>query len=282
MATELSVEPGGRAEEPIRIANPLSVEQSVLRPSLLGSLLVALRSNLRQNGRVLLYELARTWHGELNPLPDERRHVGLAVVGPRNPRGWSAGSEALDFYDLKGIIDALVAAFHVDVSYAPARHASLHPGRTAEARIGEQRFGVLGQLHPTIAARFDVDTTGAQVFVAELDFEVLLQAQQTVLTIRTPSRFPQSDRDVSFYIDEGTPHGAVEAAIREAGGPLLESVHLFDVYTGQSNPAGRKSLAFALRYRAADRTLEDDEVSAVHGQVESMLRERFGADVRGR
>ncbi|HEY0581190.1 MAG TPA: hypothetical protein VGE94_03350, partial [Chloroflexota bacterium] len=83
-------------------------------------------------------------------------------------------------------------------------------------------------------------------------------------------------------VDEATPHAEVEAAIRQAAGSLLESVHLFDVYTGQSNPAGRKSLAFSLRYRALDRTLEDDEVSAVHGRVESALRDRFGADVRGR
>jgi phenylalanyl-tRNA synthetase beta chain len=272
----------GESEAPIRISNPQSVEQSVLRPSLLGSLLGAVRSNLRQRDRVLLFELARTWHGELNPLPDERRHVSLAIVGPRNPHGWAAGSERLDFYDLKGLVDALVAAFKVQVTYAPARHASLHPGRTAEVCIGDQRLGVLGQLHPTIAERFDLDGAGSEVFVAELDFERLLQARQPVLSVQTPSRFPPSDRDVSFYVDEATPHADVEGVIREAAGSLLESVHLFDVYTGQSNPAGRKSLAFSLRYRALDRTLEDDEVSAVHGRVEGALRDRFGADVRGR
>jgi phenylalanyl-tRNA synthetase beta chain len=87
---------------------------------------------------------------------------------------------------------------------------------------------------------------------------------------------------VSFYVDERTPHAAIEAVIRQTAGSLLESVRLFDVYTGQSNPAGRKSLAFSLRYRAADRTLEDDEVATVHGQVEQALHEQFGAEVRGR
>jgi phenylalanyl-tRNA synthetase beta chain len=282
LASELTVEPEEHTEQPIRIANPQSVELSVLRPSLLGSLLGAVRSNLRQRDRVLLFELARTWHGELKPLPDERRHVSMAIVGPRNPHGWSAGSERLDFYDVKGLVDALAAAFKVEVTYAPARHASLHPGRTAEVCIGEQRLGVLGQLHPSIAERFDLDGAGSEVFVAEIDFERLLQARQPLLTVQTPSRFPPSDRDVSFYVDEATPHADVEAAIRQAAGSLLESVHLFDVYTGQSNPAGRKSLAFSLRYRALDRTLEDDEVSAVHGRVEGALRDRFGADVRGR
>src|SRR6185436_17872623 len=115
------------------VANPQSVEQSILRPTLLGSLLYALRSNLRQGDRVLLYELARTWHDELDPardgLPDERRHVGIVLAGPRSARHWSAAEEPLDFYDLKGAVDALVSAFRVQVEYVPSVHRGLHPGR---------------------------------------------------------------------------------------------------------------------------------------------------------
>jgi phenylalanyl-tRNA synthetase beta chain len=100
--------------------------------------------------------------------------------------------------------------------------------------------------------------------------------------VLTPSRFPSADRDIAIAIDEATPHAEVESAIRDAAGPLLESVQLFDVYRGEPIPAGRKSLAFALRYRAADRTLEDDEVSTTHAGVEAALGARFGAEVRGR
>jgi phenylalanyl-tRNA synthetase beta chain len=139
---------------------------------------------------------------------------------------------------------------------------------------------VLGQLHPTIAERFDVE--GAPVFVAELDFERLLEVAQPLLGVQSPSRFPPADRDIAIVVDEATPHTEVEAAIREAAGPLLESVQLFDVYRGESIPAGRKSLAFSLRYRAADRTLDDEEVSAIHARVEAALRARLGAEVRGR
>src|SRR5262249_8126726 len=156
--------------------------------------------------------------------------------------------------------------------------------RAATVVSGEQRIGVLGQLHPSIAERFDLGPTGGgappAVFVAELDFEALLRVRQPLLNVQTPSRFPPSDRDVSFFIDENTPNGEVETAIRRAAGSLLEDVQLFDVYTGQTNPAGRKSLAYALRYRAPDRTLADDEVSAVHGRVEAALRDQFGAEVR--
>jgi phenylalanyl-tRNA synthetase beta chain len=156
----------------------------------------------------------------------------------------------------------------------------LHPGRTAEICVHGERLGVLGQLHPTIAERFDLDS--APVFVAELDFERLLHVAQPLAGAQTPSRFPPADRDIAIVIDEATPHDEVEAAIRDAAGPLLESVRLFDVYRGESIPAGRKSLAFSLRYRTLDRTLADDEVSNVHARVEAALGDRFGAEVRGR
>jgi phenylalanyl-tRNA synthetase beta chain len=282
LVAELSVDPGSNGHEPIRIANPMSVEHSILRTSLLGSVLIALRTNLRQRDRVLVYELARTWHGVLDPLPDERRHVGIAMVGPRSPRNWSASDDWLDFYDLKGVVDALCAVFRVPVSYAPAQQSSLHPGRSAEVHLAgmTDRIGILGQLHPTVAERFDL--AGPPVCVAELDFERLLGASQPLLTVNSPSRFPPADRDIAIVVDEGLPHADVEATIREAGGALLESVRLFDVYRGGSIPAGHKSLAFTLRYRAMDRTLEENAVSAAHARVEDTLRARFGAEVRGR
>jgi len=270
----------GGTDEPIRVSNPQSVELSVLRPSLLGSLLNALRSNLRPRERVLLYELARTWHGKLNPLPDERRHIGIAMVGLLSHRDWSATQRTFDFYDLKGVVDALAATFRAPVSYHPGQHSNLHPGRTAEVWAGSSRLGILGQLHPSVAERFDLQA--GTVLVAELDFERLLQAGQPLLKIETPSRFPSADRDIAVVLDEASPHAEVESAIRDAAGELLESVRLFDVYRGGSIPAGRKSLAFSLRYRAVDRTLEDDEVSAVHARVEETLRTRFSAEIRGR
>ncbi len=264
----------------VRVANPQSVELSELRPSLLGSLLIALRSNLRQRDRVLLFELARVWQGALEPAPEERRNVGIAMTGSRAPRHWASTDDALDFYDAKGLVDALCASFHVNVSYVPGRHPSLHPGRTSEVCVGETRLGVLGQLHPTVAERFDLGA--APVLFAEIDFDRLVQARQPLLTVHTPSRFPSADRDISFIVDEDALHADLEQVIRDTAGDLLEHLELFDVFRGGGVPAGRKSLAFSLRYRAADRTLEDDEVSAAHTRVEEALRARFGAEVRGR
>jgi phenylalanyl-tRNA synthetase beta chain len=146
--------------------------------------------------------------------------------------------------------------------------------------VGEARIGVVGQLHPTVAERFDLGA--APVLFAEIDFDLLVQSRQPLLTVDTPSRFPFADRDISFIVDEPTSHADLERVIREAAGDLLEHVELFDVFRGGAVPAGRKSLAFSLRYRAVDRTLEDDQVSATHARVEEALHARFGAEVRGR
>ncbi len=275
------------SDPPLNIANPQSTEQSVLRPILLPSVLVQLRNNIRQRDRILLFELARTWHGQLPPetggLPDERRHVAIAVSGPRTAPSWSddsSSSPPLDFYDVKGVVDALCASLHLEPRYASSREPYLHPGRTAEVRLGEQRLGVVGELHPALAEQLDLE--GKPVGVAELDFEHLLRARQPYLMAVTPSRFPPADRDIAVIVDEDAPHAALEAAIRAAGQPLLESVRLFDIYRGEPIAAGRKSMAYTLRYRAPDRTLSEDEVGAAHARVEEAVRSQLRGEVRGR
>src|SRR5438132_5822893 len=281
MAADLSVGPDGADPQALlRVENPHSIEHSVLRRSLIGSLLYAMRPNLRQRDRVLLYELARTWRSSADQSPDERRHVGIAMVGSREPRNWSESDGTLDFFDGKSVVDALLAAFRISANYAESRHPSLHPGRTADVRVDGERLGVVGQLHPAVAERLDLG--GVPVLVAELDFDRLIEAREPLLTVHTPSRFPPADRDVSFVVDESTRHDELERAIRDAAGGLLEDAQLFDVFRGGIVPAGRKSLAFSLRYRATDRTLDDDEVTAAHARVEQALQRRFAAEVRGR
>ncbi|MBV9322217.1 MAG: phenylalanine--tRNA ligase subunit beta [Chloroflexi bacterium] len=281
LAGQLTVDPNDASgsSAPIRVANPQSVELSELRRSLLGSLLITLRSNLRQRDRVALFELARVWHGTLESL-EERRHMAIAMVGRRQPRHWSSEGGNFDFYDAKGVVEAVCGAFRVNAGYVPGRHPSLQPGRTSEVCVGTTRLGVLGQVHPTVAGRFDLGL--APVVVAEIDFDRLLEAGQPLLTVQTPSRFPPADRDISFIVDEATPHEELHAVIREAAGDLLEHSELFDVFRGGAVPAGRKSLAYSLRYRAPDRTLDDAEVGAAHARVEEALHARFGAEVRGR
>ena len=177
-------------------------------------------------------------------------------------------------------MDALCAAFGVRPAYAPARHATLHPGRAARVGDAARELGVLGHVHPRVAERFDLE--GRAVLVAELDFERLLQARTPLEKAVAPPRFPPAERDIAIVVDEAVAHAALEAAIREAGAPLLARARLFDVYQGAPIPPGRKSLAYALTYQAPDRTLEDDEVASVYTRVEEAVRRRFSAEIRGR
>ncbi len=277
---EWPADAAGRPDALLRVANPISEEQSAMRDNVFGSLLFTVRSNLRLRDRVAVYELARVWRGPLSPLPDERRHVGIAMAGPRQASHWSGTPPDVDFFDLKGIVEALFHTLGLRPSFVPAQHQSLHPGRAASVEASGEHVGTLGQLHPRVAERLDLE--GHTVLVAELDFDRLVAASRTAAGVETPSRFPANQRDVAVVVDESVSHADLDAAIREAGAPLLRDVRLFDVYRGEPIPAGRKSLAYALSYQASDRTLEDDEVAGVHARVEKALRQRFRAEIRGR
>lgn len=281
LAASLAATPEAVAEAAIRVANPPSAEHSVLRPGLLGSLLHTVRTSLRHRPRLLIFELARTWHGELAPLPREERHVGIALTGRRSPEGWATGDAELDFFDLKGIVETLAAALAAPLVYEAGEHPSLHPGRTARvcAASGEL-VGFLGQVHPVVAEQLGLERRA--VLAAELDFELLLRVRSGVAAVATPSRFPPAQRDIAVVVAEATRNADVETAIRRAAAPLLHELRVFDVYRGGAVAEGRKSLAYALSYQAADRTLADDEVAAVHGRVEQALTATFGAEVRGR
>jgi phenylalanyl-tRNA synthetase beta chain len=121
-----------------------------------------------------------------------------------------------------------------------------------------------------------------RVFVAELDFDVLARLAEATPPIAAPPRYPGLAMDIALLVDEDTPHSEIAEAIREAGAPLLETAHLFDLYRGEPVPPGRKSMAYALTYRAGDRTLTEEEAGRVHAGIERRLIDRFGAVIRGR
>ena len=262
--------------------NYLSTDISVLRTTLLPSLLDTARSTLRNRERVSIFEIARVYLPPLNPLPTERMRLGIAMTGPATPVAWNAPERPADFFDLKGAIVELLGRFNVPNRFAPARAGAYHPGRCAELCVGAgngQAIGYLGQLHPLIAERFDLE--GREVYVAELDFDMLAghsigQPQLTQL-----ARFPGLDRDLALVLDRDAPHEAVESTIREAGGALLERVALFDLFQGSQVAAGKRSLAYTLRFRAPDRTLTDAEADDAMSKITASVRSRFGAQVRG-
>ncbi len=186
----------------------------------------------------------------------------------------------LDFFDLKGVVEALAADLHLpSPTYRRSSAACLHPGKAAELEAGGRAIGYFGELHPKTAEAFDL--AGRAVLVGEFDLEAL-QAVAPARHGYTPvPRFPAALRDVAVIVPESTPAERVEAEVRAGGGDLLRGVRLFDLYRGESIGPGVKSLAYALTYQADDRTLTDKEVDKAHKKIQDRLRHVLKAQIRG-
>jgi phenylalanyl-tRNA synthetase beta chain len=269
---------------PVALVNPISADMAVMRTSLVPSLLRTAAHNRRQGVEAArLYEVASTFAPRdaehRDPPALERAVVSLVQVGRRSPLTWATGGEAADFYDLKATVEGVLKALGVDASFEPAGRSVgwLHP--RASARLvgsGGAALGVLGEVHPRVAAAFELPRG---VLAAELDAAALLAAARLVPSYRPIPRLPAVLRDLAVVVDEAVAAAAVAGLVREE--PLVEDVTLFDVYRGAPLPAGKKNLALAIRYRAADRTLTDAEADAAHGAIVKRLAERVGAELRG-
>jgi phenylalanyl-tRNA synthetase beta chain len=272
--------------EYVRLLNPISSERSVMRRTVLAGVLEVTANNLRHEGDVRLFEVGPVYLPRPDAkLPDEPRRLALVLTGARRPEYWAdAGAgpvPALDFFDLKGIVEALAEDLHLPgVTYRKSSATYLHPGRSAELLVNAKPAGSFGQLHPKVAEQFDLG--GRVVLAAELDLEAILGAVPERYAYVPVPRFPAALRDVAVIVDEAVTAERVLAELRAGGGDLLRGVRLFDVYRGGSIPAGSKSLAFALSYQADDRTLTDKEVDRAHKKIEERLKRVLGAQVRGK
>jgi phenylalanyl-tRNA synthetase beta chain len=276
------------APEPILVANPITVEQGAMRTTLLSGLLRNLGFNLKRGSHdVQLYELGRVYLRETHPKYSEGhlswpvhepRKLGIALAGARRAKGWTGGGEPLDFYDLKGVIEDIAETLGVSARFVPATHPALHPASTASLQVAGQSLGVLGQIHPTVAARFELPSG---VWLAELDWDALLAQAVQVRPLAGVPKFPAVTRDLAFVVDAAVAAEALLNEIRAADDSrLLEHVSLFDVYRGAPVPEGRKSMAFGLTLRAGDRTLTDAEADALCTRIRERLKEKAGAEIR--
>ncbi|RNB56979.1 phenylalanine--tRNA ligase subunit beta [Brevibacillus gelatini] len=267
---------------PVSLMMPMSEEHSTLRTSLIPSLLetVAYNKN-RQNHDVAIFELGRvflTREESLTQLPEERLYVAGALTGQLLPQNWMGAKQPVDFYQVKGIVDSLLdrLGIHTAQYKAAADIAGMHPGRTAEVWVGDKRLGYLGQVHPVTEKAYDLSET----YVFQLDVALLIEAAAEVGHYNPLPKFPAVTRDLALVVDRSVPAGALEATIREAAGELLESLTLFDVYTGDRIAQDKKSMAFALVFRHAERTLQDEEIQQVTTAVVEALKNRTGAELR--
>ncbi len=269
------------ATEPVLLANPLSSDMNALRPSLLPGLLDTLSHNLtRRNGDVQLFEIGRVFNAH-NGQAKEGWRVAIALTGSRSPGFW-AGAERdakCDLYDLKGLVEALIEALGLrGVAFAKrAESTALFLESATLVLGGKLQLGQMGQLLPTLAKRHDLRDA---VLLAELDLDQLLARRNATKSFKALPQFPSSRRDLALLVPESTTHEAVLQIVRQTKPANLDSVELFDVFRGKHVPEGQKSLAYAFTYRAADRTLKDDEVNAAQTKLTEALQVGLKASLR--
>ena len=265
-----------RDEDAIRVSNPLQADDGWLRTRLLPGLLKAAGRNVRHHVRsVALFEVGDVFR-LLDGRPSERPKAALVLSGNAEA-GWAGRDRPFDVFDAKGVVEAFLAELGVDWALGPSPGRPFHPGRSATVLVGGDRVGVLGELHPTVAERYDLTD---RVAVAELEVEALMRAAETAIRVDDVSRFPPVRRDLAFVVDAGTPAAALREALEDAGGSLVGSVVLFDVFEGAPLPEGSRSLAFSIDFRAPDRTLTDEEAEAAVAAIVERLSRDFGARLR--
>ena len=263
----------------VRVANPLSADEAYLRTSLVPGLLRAVASNLARGNRgAALFETGRVFRsgGDAAPL-DERDHVAAALSGTAS-HGYPEPPRQFGFLDAKGALEALMETLGIGRwSLGDRPGHPFHPARSATVVVGGRTVGAIGEVHPGVAERLDVPPETA---VFELDLTALAPEATDRMSYREISRFPPVHRDLAFIVDERVPAGAIFDAIRGSGGELVETVTLFDVFQGDPVPAGKKSLAFSVDFRASDRTLTDEEVEALVAAIVRRVASEYGGELR--
>jgi phenylalanyl-tRNA synthetase beta chain len=271
---------------PVRVRNPLSDEQAVMRTTLLGSLLDSLRHN-RARGLedVRLFEEGAVYlngppdreptpaEQRGTPLPDERNHLGALMTGRLHPPSWrDATVPAADYFAAKGVLETLLGALRVEFEVQRAQEPFLHPGRAARVLIGGADAGWLGELHPGVADEWDL----GRVAGFELDLAAVLAAAVIDPLYEDLTSFPSIRQDLAFWVPADVEAARLVDVARRAGGALLRDVEVFDVYAQE----GRTSLALRLEFRANDRTLTDEDV---RGRREKIVAEvaKLGGALRG-
>jgi phenylalanyl-tRNA synthetase beta chain len=265
----------------IPLQNPLSEEQSIMRTTLLPGLSQVLKHNFNyQENNQFLFELGAVFLPRSLPmkeLPEERLNLCLAATGNMPEPHWAAVSVESDFYLLKGVLETLFKRLRLSgLEYSGSTSPFLHPTRSADIHLYGEDIGFLGQLHPDVSKAYDFRQA---VIVAELNLEALLSRASITPRARSLPRYPVSLRDIAVVAPRELTAQELYRCISEAGGELVEQITLFDLYEGEQIPAGKRSLAFAIRYRAPDRTLTDEEVNIVHRRIEQALAAR-GAAIR--
>ena len=266
-----------RAEHGVEISNPLTREASIMRGSMLPSLLETVNYNISHGlESVAVFEVGNIYKAQGgDPLPSQTLRVAGALAG-KEPRHWQQPGADYDFFAVKGVVQQLLADLGIEAQFCREPHCQLHPGRCAAVYAGGICLGHFGQVHPAITANWKLD---AEVMVFDLDFPALVQHSRQIGGFAPPSRYPAVRRDLAVETNVETEAGTLLAVIRGAGGELLEELECFDVYTGGNLDPQGKSLAFSLAFRHPQRTLKEKEVQKLVEKIICRLEEA-GARLR--
>lgn len=272
----LRIAPDSPRARTVTLQNPMSEEHSIMRTTLLGSLLDIAALNLtRGTGSVCIFESGAVYQrhehadsngtkGNLTPA-DESHHIAALMVGGLGSGSWRDPEPAADFYALKGVLEGLFERLGAEWRLAQTSELSfLHPGKGAMLTVGGLTVGWIGELHPLVTAEWDIEQS---VTMFGINFDLLVGELERVVHFRPFSAQPVVRQDLALVVSDDLPAARVEEVIRQAGGELLERAQLFDVFRGEQIGAGKVSLAYALSFRAADRTLTDDEVDHLREQI---------------
>ena len=270
----------GERARPLAAANPVASQHALLRTSLRGSLLAAWAANRRHEETALrLFEVGVEYLPVEGDLPHERPVLCAALGGHRGGRWSRPGPERLDFFDAKGAVEALLGALGAEAAFAPEEAHGLLPGHTAAVSVGGEAVGVVAQAHPDTAAAFGIDEP---VFLFELWIEPLARALPERPAYAPPGRYPEVRRDLALIVPEATPASALLDLVRShRSRGASASAEVFDEYRGAGVPAGLKSLALAVRFRADDRTLAERDAARLEEGLLRRLERELGACLRG-
>jgi len=261
---------------PLRMANPMTVDQEYLRPNLRANLLAALSANRKHEEEgIRLFELGKVYLPRGGDLPDEPDALCGVLSGPRLEKSWRGGDESLDFYSAKGVVERLFSRLGVSASFEEGGDESLHPRKQAAIVIDGGGLGVFGELHPKVAEAFEIP--GA-VYLFEIDLTALLPYATGYKMFQPVPRFPAILRDVALIVDAGVTHQKVLDVIQSFA--LVNRATLFDVYTGKQVAAGKKSLAYRISFQSPTDTLTDSAVDKVQQQILRKLSRELGAILR--
>jgi phenylalanyl-tRNA synthetase beta chain len=280
---EARVFPPGTAPqnvEYITLKNPITPERAVMRTRLLPSVLEIVERNARTSAGMCLFEAGPVYlYNDAKTLPEEPTRLALVMSGKKEePTFNRKDEETYDFFDLKGAVEQLFAGAHIPVVYEPGDAPAFHPGKCAAVKSGDKLIGHFGELHPLVAGQFEF--AGQCVLAAEFDMDALLTLMPARHESHPVPAFPPILEDLAMIVGEELPAGRVENVIRAAGGKLLESVRLFDIYRGEQIGLNHKSLAYSLTYRAADRTLTDQDATGIRQRIIKALETELGAKIR--